>query len=398
MNDATPVLRLLFWETTAACNLACIHCRRLDVSQQLCNNDLTTEQAKTMIAGLRELGKPILVFSGGEPLMRPDLFELAEYATSIGLPIALATNGTIMDEHIAQRIVDVGFKRVSMSFDGPDAATHDGFRKIDGAFDSSIAAFKLLRSFGMSMQINTSVAKHNHTKLDAVYQLALDLDADALHIFMLVPVGCGMELTKEITLEPDEYEKALNWIYDRSIEGKIHLKATCAPHYFRVIRQRAKQDGKAMPASSHPHKNMGPAGAADELAAESKLKNQKSKMGGTSAPVHPGGDMSAMTKGCLAGQAVCFVSHEGEVFPCGYLPVTSGNVKDIPLPKIWRESSVFADLRDDSKLNGKCGLCEYKKVCMGCRARAFAESHSYLAEEPNCEYVPLRQRSAAQRT
>ena len=378
MNDETPALRLLFWETTAACNLACIHCRRLDVSQQLCNNDLTTEQARTMITGLRELGKPILVFSGGEPLMRPDIFDLAEYATSIGLPIALATNGTIMDEHVAQRIVDVGFKRVSMSLDGFDAATHDGFRKIDGAFDSSIAAFKLLRSMGVSMQINTSVAKHNHTRLDEIYKLALDLGADALHIFMLVPVGCGMELTEEITLEPAEYERALNWIYDRSLEGKLHLKATCAPHYFRVMRQRAKQDGQALPASAHPHRSMGQPGDAK---------------GG-----HPGGAMSAMTKGCLAGQAVCFVSHEGEVFPCGYLPVTSGNVKDISLPKIWRESCVFADLRDDSKLGGKCGLCEYKKVCMGCRARAYAKTHSFLAEEPNCQYVPVRMRNAAHLT
>ncbi len=384
MNDTTPALRLLFWETTAACNLACIHCRRLDVSQQLCSNDLTTEQARNMICGLRELGRPILVFSGGEPLMRPDLFELAEYATSLDLPIALATNGTIMNEQVARKIVDVGFRRVSMSFDGPDAATHDGFRKIDGAFDSSVSAFRLLRSVGMSVQINTTIARHNYDKMDQIYQLALDLGADALHIFMLVPVGCGMELTDEIMLQPEEYERAMHWIYDRSLEGKLHLKATCAPHYFRVMRQRAKEDGKPMPAFAHPHKGMGPANGGHPHS-----MRHPGRPGG-----HPGGDMSAMTKGCLAGQAVCFVSHEGEVFPCGYLPVTSGNVKQTPLPEIWRESKVFADIRDDSKLEGKCGLCEYKKVCMGCRARAYAETQSYLAEEPNCEYVPLRMRKA----
>ena len=370
-QPGTPPLRLLFWETTAACNLACVHCRRLDVSQKLCSNDLTTAQAKAMIASLPETGKPILVFSGGEPLMRPDLFDLAEYARAVGLPAALATNGTIMDEKVAKRIVEVGIRRVSMSFDGPDAATHDGFRKIDGAFDSSIAGFKLLRSCGMSMQINTTIARHNYARLDDMYRLALDLGADALHLFMLVPVGCGMELSQEIMLQPEEYERAMNWIYDKSLEGKLHLKATCAPHYFRIMRQRAKADGRPMPAQAHPHRSMGAEGTTGESARP---------------------DMSAMTKGCLAGQAVCFVSHEGEVFPCGYLPVSSGNVARIPFPTIWRDSQIFAKLRDDSLLGGKCGACEYKKVCMGCRARAYAESHDYLAEEPNCNYVPLRRR------
>jgi radical SAM protein with 4Fe4S-binding SPASM domain len=375
----TPALRLVFWETTTGCNLACVHCRRLEVSRDLSCSDLTTAQASAFIRSLPETGRPILVFSGGEPLMRPDVFALAEVATDAGLPIALATNGTIMDDAIARRIVDVGFRRVSMSFDGPVAAIHDNFRGIDGAFDASIAGFKLLRGLGMSMQINTTVARHNYHRLDDMYQLALDLGADALHIFMLVPVGCGMSLSESIMLKEDEYERALSWIYDRSLEGRIHLKATCAPHYFRVMRQRAKS-GHAMPASAHPHRSLGHPGGAQPRG-------------------HPGGhsggaDMSAMTKGCLAGQAVCFVSHTGEIFPCGYFPVSSGNVKTTPLPEIWRDSQVFADLRDDRKLEGKCGCCEYKKVCMGCRARAYAETHNYLAEEPNCGYVPVRVRSA----
>lgn len=381
-----PPLRLVFWESTVGCNLECVHCRRLDVSKELSKLDLSTEQSLAFIRSLPETGRPILVFSGGEPLMRPDLFDLAQAATDIDIPIALATNGTPITEPIARQIKDVGFKRVSISFDGPDAPTHDQFRG-KGAFDASIAGFKRLTSLGMSMQINTTVAKHNYQKLDETYRLALDLGADALHIFMLVPVGCGASLDESIMLKGDDYERALNWIYDRSLEGKVHLKATCAPHYFRVMRQRAKESGSAMPAFAHPHKNMGhPAGHPGG--------HPGSHPGG-----HPGGgggsnaDMSAMTKGCLAGQAVCFVSHTGEVFPCGYLPVTSGNIKTTPFPKIWRDSNVFADLRDDTKLEGKCGICEYKKVCMGCRARAFAyEDHNYLAEEPNCTYVPLRVR------
>ncbi len=366
---SVPALRLLFWESTAGCNLACVHCRRLDVARDTARDDLSTDEAMTLIRSLPETGRPIVVFSGGEPLMRPDLFDLAAEAARLSLPTALATNGTIMDEHVAQRIVDVGFRRVSVSFDGPDAKTHDNFRGIDGAFESSVRGVQLLRERGMSVQINCTVAKHNHTRLDEIYKLAMDLGADALHIFMLVPVGCGMSLKEEVMLSPVEYEKALNWIYDRSLEGKLHLKATCAPHYFRVLRQRAKADGRAMPASAHPHRSMGHPGG------------------------HPGGaDMSAMTKGCLAGQAVCFVSHTGEVFPCGYLPVSSGNIRKIPFPTIWRESQVFRDLRDDSQLAGKCGCCEFKKVCMGCRARAYAMTGDYLAEEPNCGFVPTRMR------
>jgi hypothetical protein len=148
---------------------------------------------------------------------------------------------------------------------------------------------------------------------------------------MRVPVGCGASLDESIMLKTDEYENALNWIYDRSLEGKLHLKATCAPHYFRVMRQRAKASGAAMPQHAHPHKNMGAHGNGHGHAAPSGHGAQA--------------DMSAMTKGCLAGQAVCFVSHTGEVFPCGYLPVSSGNVTKIPFPTIWRESTVFADLR-----------------------------------------------------
>lgn len=383
-----PPLRLVFWETTTGCNLACVHCRRLEVSTELSRDDMTTEQSVAFIRSIPETGRPILVFSGGEPLMRPDLFELAEVANEVGLPTALATNGTTVDDRVARRIRDVGFRRVSISFDGPDAPTHDTFRG-HGAFEAAVAGFKALRKVGMSMQINTTISKHNFRKLDETYRLALDLGADALHVFMLVPVGCGMELSPEIMLNGEEYENALNWVYDRSLESKLHLKATCAPHYFRVMRQRAKADGKPMPAAAHPHRGMAPGGHPGGHPTGHPGGHPGEHPGG-----HPHSDMTAMTKGCLAGQSVCFVSHTGEVFPCGYLPVSSGNVRNAGLPKIWRQSTVFRDLRDDTKLEGKCGLCEYKKVCMGCRARAFGYTNDYLAEEPNCSYTPVRMRAS----
>ncbi|HUO09460.1 MAG TPA: radical SAM protein [Phycisphaerae bacterium] len=381
-----PPLRLLFWETTVGCNLECVHCRRLEVASELSKRDMNTAQAKAFLRTLPETGKPIVVLSGGEPLKRPDVFELAEEVRSLGLPSALATNGTLVTESVAKSIVETGIRRVSISFDGPDAPIHDQFRGA-GAFDAAVAGFKELRKRGVSMQINSTIARHNYERLDDVYKLALDLGADALHLFMLVPVGCGMSLPESIMLKPDEYENALNWLYDRSLEGKIHVKATCAPHYFRVMRQRAKKDGRAMPAAAHPHRGMAP-GQVPPHSADGIQNGGGHPDGG-----HPGGaDMTAMTKGCLAGQAICFVSHTGEVFPCGYLPVSSGNVKEIPFPRIWRGSEVFADMRDDSRLGGKCGVCEFKKVCMGCRARAYSETGSYLAEEPNCAFTPTRMR------
>jgi len=385
-RPAAGPLRLLFWETTTGCNLACVHCRRLEVSQALSKLDMTTEQALAMIRSLPETGKPILVFSGGEPLMRPDIFELAQAASAVGLPTALATNGTLVDDAVAAKIVFSGFRRVSISFDGPDAQTHDVFRG-PGAFDESIVGFQSLRSAGMSMQINTTIARHNFARLDDTYQLALDLGADALHLFMLVPVGCGMELDESVMLCGEEYEHTLNWIYQRSQQGRLHLKATCAPHYFRVIRQRAKAEGKPMPHAHHPHGH-----------SEAAHQGHPHHEHGSAAPHagQPGTDMAAMTKGCLAGQAVCFVSHTGEVFPCGYLPVSSGNVKETPLPRIWRDSDIFADLRDEKNLHGKCGACEFGKVCMGCRARAYAQTHDYLDQEPNCDYVPMRMRETAE--
>ena len=346
---AGPQLRLLFWESTAACNLECRHCRRLDVSRELSRQDLTTEQARAMILAVRKVGTPIFVFSGGEPLIRPDVFELADLARRQGLTTALATNGTMVDAAMAGRIRDAGFHRVSVSLDGADEATHDYLRQQPGCFASACDGLRNLRAIGVPTQINCTVARHNVDQLDAVYQLAIDLGAEALHLFMLVPVGCGADLPEADMLSAGRYEQVLNWLYDRGREGKLFVKATCAPHYYRVIRQRAAAGGEKLVMQEH--------------------------------------GMSAMTRGCLAGLAVCFVSHTGEVFPCGYLPVSCGNVKETEFETIWRDSPVFARLRG-GLLTGKCGACEFVKVCSGCRARAYHAAGDYMAEEPYCSYQP----------
>lgn len=366
-------LRLLFWETTAGCNLECIHCRRLDVSRQLMKNDLTTQEALLFVRALASFAKPILVLSGGEPLFRPDIFQIAMHARDQGLAVALATNGTLIDERVAHAIVDSGIQRVAISIDGADESTHDSFRRQPGSLAAAVKGFRHLRRLGMSMQINCTVTRHNVHQIETLYATAQELGADALHLFMLVPVGCGVQIAESNVLPAEEYERVLNWMYDKSKERALHLKATCAPHYFRVMRQRA---------------------AAEHVPIEATHSHGKPGHGHPGSQGHGGGpNMAAMTKGCLAGSAICFVSHTGEVFPCGYLPVSAGNVKRQPMQEIWEQSEVFGRLRDVEQLEGKCGLCEFKKVCLGCRARAFYATHgNYMAEEPHCIYEPRRMR------
>ena len=388
--------RLIFWEVTKGCNLRCIHCRAT-ATELMSPNDLPTSKALDIIKQIAEFGNPILVLSGGEPLYRQDIFQLAEYGNSLGLRVALATNGTLVTKDVAEKIKSAGIKRVSISLDGADAATHDSFRGIPGAFDAAVYGMKNLQDIGVSVQINTTIARHNAHQLPAVLDLARQLGADALHTFLLVPVGCGVDIAEEQMVAPDEYERMLNWFYDQSLTGDIELKATCAPHYFRVARQRRAADRRAgkfvpeAPIAHHPP-STGHIGATEMTMPGSTGISLKP---GGGAPVghtaHPGGhpsDMNAMTKGCLAGTGVCFLSHEGEVFPCGYLPALAGDLRQQSFADIWTNSVVFNALRDDNNLKGKCGCCEFRHVCMGCRARAFAASGDYLAEEPFCVYEP----------
>ncbi len=366
---AYPPPRLVFWETTAGCNLHCIHCRRIEVADQLTPHDLSTQEAFTLVDQLAAVGSPVFVLSGGEPLMRPDIFDIARYATDAGLTVALATNGTLIDETLAARIKNSGIKRVSISFDGADAPTHDVFRALAGSFEAAVRGFKALRAVDLPVQINTTVAKHNQAQLESVLTLAKDLGAVALHLFLLVPVGCGVEIAADQMVSAEDYERILNWLYDvEQSEPELQLKATCAPHYFRVMRQRRAEENRSgvkrdLPASHHRQVHG-----------------------------HPHGQMHAATKGCLAGTGVCFVSHRGQVFPCGYLPVEAGNVRQQDFGTIWEASPLFAEMRDPDRLTGKCGACAFKSLCSGCRARAYGMTGDYLAEEPFCVYQPAAPR------
>jgi len=333
-----PPLRLLFWESTVRCNLACAHCRRIETADEAAREDLTTDEFRGVLDSVATLGRPIIVFSGGEPLLRDDWEALAAHAGSLGLPAALATNGTLIDDALARRIAGAGFRRVSVSLDGSDAETHDAFRRLAGSFQRALAGIAALRAAGAAVQVNATIAAHNADQLDGLHRLATAIGAEALHLFLLVPVGCGVEIEQTHQLPPRQYERVLEWVLDRQAAGGIELKATCAPHYYRLAAQRGIDTGRS--------------------------------------------------RGCLCGTAVAFVSHKGEVFPCGYLPVHCGSVRERAFADIWRDSEVFAALRDYDGLLGKCGRCEFKGVCGGCRARAYALTGNYLAAEPACTYRP----------
>jgi AdoMet-dependent heme synthase len=344
-------LRLLFWESTARCNLHCAHCRRTDITPETTAFELSTAQARTMMDQAATLGKPIIVFSGGEPLLRPDWPELAAHAKALGLPVALATNGTLVDAAMAGRIAQAGFHRVSISLDAPDAATHDSFRGDAGAFDAALAGIGHLRSAGVPVQINSTVYAGNLYRLDEVYELAVRAGAMALHLFVLVPVGCGLELAEGQQLTTEQAEEVMLWVCRRASQGRLELKATCAPQFHRVARQWLAA-------------NEGTAGA----------ENVRAMLRG---------------RGCLAGVGVVFVSHSGEVFPCGYLPQSCGNVLRQDLGTIWRESAGLNQLRRQDEYQGKCGACEYKMTCGGCRARAYAQSGNMLTADPICGHQPV---------
>lgn len=358
--------RLVFWELTTGCNLSCIHCRA-SATELMSPDDLSTAECLSIVDQIASYAPLILVLSGGEPLWRRDVFEIASHAVSKGLRVALATNGTLIDEAMAIRIKDAGIVRVAISLDGAEKHTHDAFRGHDGAFEAALKGIRHLQELGISTQINTTVSKHNAHQLQETLELAKRMKVDAFHLFLLVPVGCGLTIAEDQSIGAKEAEEILNWFYDRSIDSGMELKATCAPHYYRIVRQRRAEDRRAgldvpemTPRPRHSHH----AGAQDPTA------------------------LNQMTRGCLAGSGVCFISHKGVVQACGYLPVEAGDLRKQPFIEVWESSPLFAELRDLSQLEGKCGCCEFKQVCMGCRARAFGITGDYMDEEPFCIYEP----------
>jgi len=341
-------VRMIAWEVTRSCNLNCVHCRAAS-SLGPYSGELSTEKSLKLIDEIAAIASPVIILTGGEPLLRPDIFEIASYGTSKGLRMVMATNGTLVTSAVAQKMIESGIKRVSISLDGKDAQSHDVFRQEKGAFDKAMTGIDVLKDAGMEFQINTTITTANLKQIKEILALAKNIGAAAHHIFLLVPTGRGKDLAGQAITAAD-YEETLMWFHQESMSCEIQLKATCAPHYFRIMHQN-------------------------------KPKGEK--------PVKKaGGHFHESTRGCLGGMTFCFISHVGQVQPCGYLELDCGNVKKKSFAHIWEKSEVFCHLRDDSKYGGKCGRCEFIKVCGGCRARAYEATGDYLAEEPLCLYQP----------
>lgn len=343
-------IRLVAWETTRRCNLACKHCRAVAEDHPY-DNELDTRASFRLLEQIREVGTPIVILTGGEPLLREDIFDIASHGTRLGLRMVMAPNGTLITRETALKMKESGIRRISVSLDGSTPETHDDFRGVKNAFSNAIRGIEIARETGLEFQINTVITKTNVEQIPRILALAEKMGAVAHHIFLLVPTGRGKYIL-DSAIDAEEYEKTLNWFYDQREKTPLQLKATCAPHYYRILRQRARAEGKTVTFETH--------------------------------------GLDAVTRGCLAGTGFCFISHVGRVQTCGFLDVTCGDITRQTFKDVWENSPVFNELRDFSKLDPKCGICEYKRVCGGCRARAYEATGSYLAEEPLCSYQPKR--------
>jgi len=350
-GDAARAPRLVAWEATRACDLACVHCRA--VAHPVPDpRQLSTDEAFRLVDDMAGFQQPvILIITGGDPLKREDIFEVAARATQAGLRVVMSPSGTQVTPATVSRLKAAGVQRISVSLDGSTAELHDGFRQVPGAFAAATQSLAYAREGGLPFQINTTVTQHNRHDLASMLRRAVELGAVTWDVFMLVPTGRG-RVQMEIT--PEAYEETLHFVYEASQTAPIQVKMTCAPHYKRLQLQERKRQG-ARP---------GPGGH---------------------APGHPA---HGFARGCMAGYGFCFVSHIGEVGGCGYLPLLAGNVRQASLVEVYRDSPLFRALRDPDLLQGRCGVCEYRVLCGGCRARALGATGNYLEEEPFCTYQP----------
>ena len=341
----------LAWEITRRCNLKCVHCRSSSELTVENHPDFSLAQAKEILDDIASYASPVIVLSGGEPLLREDVFDIARYGTDKGLRMCLATNGTLVTDEVCGKIIETGIKMVSLSLDGACAATHDDFRNQAGAFNGTMRAISLFREHGIPFLINSSFTSRNSSEIPEIFNLVKSLGATAWYMFMIVPTGRGEEIMDELVPEK-LYDEILEWHYaQEKEETEILMRPTCAPHYYRIVRQKAKEEG-----------------------AKFKRRNLNFSTGGS--------------KGCLAGQLICLINVDGDVLPCSYFPKSAGNIFSSSFKEIWENSKLFMELRNFKGYKGNCGICEYLQVCGGCRARAYAMTGDYLAQEPFCSHKP----------
>ncbi len=343
------------WEVTRACAYACVHCRA-DAQHQRDPRELSTQEAFTLIDRLADFGNaPILIFTGGDPMMRPDLFELIAYATQKGLRCSLTPTATALPtRERLEKARQAGIRRVALSLDAPRPEVHDAFRKVSGSWQRTMDILRRAQEVGLSVQVNTTVAKHNVDILHEMVPFIQEVGAVQWSVFFLVPTGRAM---REQMISAEQHEKVFNWLYDLSQNAPFDIKATAAPMYRRVAIQR-----------------------------------KKAEAGGGSVTFQGAGfqyadGLNRPTRGVNDGNGFLFISHIGEIQPSGFLPLTAGMVREDDVVDVYRNHPIFKDLRDYSRLKGKCGVCEYREVCGGQRGRAYGITGDYMASDPACVLV-----------
>jgi len=344
--DQAPML--VIWEVTQACDLACVHCRA-SAQPERHPHELTTGQGYALLDEIRAFGEPLMVFTGGDPLKRPDLLDLVRYSVKIGLRTNVTPSATpLLTPQAIDGFKAAGVSRMAISVDGPEAATHDSFRGIPGTFDRAMLALRHARDIGLDTQFQTTVTRRNMDRLAEVAEIVKEVRSKMWSLFFLIVTGRALE---DDDLAAAEYEKVFEFMYELSKTAPFGIKTTEAMHYRRYVAQR--------------------------IQAEHGITTNENAKG-----------VAWRTAGVSDGKGFVFVSHTGEVFPSGFLPVSGGNVLRDRLTEVYRNSLLFRSLRDTTQRGGKCGLCEYQKICGGSRSRAFAFSGDYLAEDPRCIYQP----------
>ncbi|MCW4007882.1 MAG: DUF520 family protein [Candidatus Bathyarchaeota archaeon] len=343
---------VLSWNFTRKCNLKCAHCY-INATTQVLADELTTEESKRLIDQICEVSRPLLILSGGEPLLRSDVYEIISYGASKGLKMGLGSNGSLIDDAVARRLKEAGITTVSISLDSHIPAQHDEFRGVAGSWEKAVGAIKALRENGVLVQVNTTVTQQNYNQIDEIMSLAESLGVENFHLFFLVPTGRGAKIAD---ISPAKYESMIKTAFAKAARHKLNVRPSCAPQFMRIAKDM-------------------------------------------------GLDMRQWIRGCIAGLYYCRVYANGDVTPCPYLPIKLGNVREKSFKEIWFGSDMFKALRDFNALKGKCGICEYKALCGGCRARAYGLSSDfidycgdlhepaevkgdYLAEDPWCIYQP----------
>ncbi|GIW47900.1 MAG: radical SAM protein [Deltaproteobacteria bacterium] len=346
---------IVIWEVTQACDLACIHCRA-EARPWRDPSELSTEEGYRLIDEISRFDSPLLVLTGGDPVKREDIYELVAYSVKKGLRTTVSPSATpLLTKEAIRRFKEAGVSRIAISLDGSCPDIHDSFRKVRGSFRWTMKAMWDCVQEGIPLQINTTVTRNNFKDLINIAFLIKNFGIVLWSVFFLVPTGRGR---KEDEISPEEYETAFHIMYDLSKIMPYDIKSTEAPHYRRVVIQRRRKE-------SGGHLNPG------------GVKNATDSIG--RAPL-----------GINDGKGFVFISHTGEVFPSGFLPISAGNVRQKSIVDIYRYSSLFRELRDYSRLKGKCGVCEFKHICGGSRARAFALTGDYMESEPYCVYVPKK--------